>query len=836
MKKTLVMFMLVCAVFVAACGGRGGAQSDSTENRTVQARIQEPAELAALPADQRITEISLTPIIDGVEGPTAADTSLLPNPDASAYNGTIESLPPSRYMLRIRLEHPFDPSTVIVDGLAKTGDVKNVTVALYEQAVDVVVGESTIIVDTKPSDFSTSVDEDGDGITNLQEMLGTTDPTEPDTDGDAAVDGQDAFPNNSTEWSDPDGDLSGDNSDNCPGAANQDQVDTNHDGEGDVCDSDMDGDGLLNVDEVLFGTDSLAADSDGDTICDGPNTVKDAIGKTVCTPNPTTGNGDNCPLSPNKDQANHGIHLMGDACDTDSDGDGVLNGKDDCPFVSDPDQTNHGTNGSGDACNPDIDADGKPNANDNCPYVANSNQSDMNNNGSGDLCDPDADGDGVPNTQENSAGDDGVVTLWNATDTDGDGVTDDKDNCPITFNPTQESNSDGDGEGDACDCDKSDASITTNKAVFVDVSGSDVATGSRNYPVKTIQKAIDIAVATNKPHVYVGVGTYSGQIRMASGVSIYGGFRYTNSRENCLKKLADAGLDLPEQTTLTSPTSPTILFYNITSETHLEGVTVRNSATKGDQTIVEIDSTAASSVNSVVIENSYIEAPSIPLASTTAIEVNGASPLVINSVIDGGDSQEATAISLTAAPAPKFVFNTIRGGGAQAVSTVLRSLDSVPAFINNILFTEAGTTQQILNFEDTTPSASILVKNNLLFGVKGLVGNQPKLYVDANPSIHIYTKISDVDDTVDGKSGVGAFDGNIRLTVDGTDAGNPLLLTDLFVDPANQNYRQKANVITVNKGMNAHDVVGKDILKDHDSNNRPSGTGIDKPDMGAYEQ
>ncbi len=43
-------------------------------------------------------------------------------------------------------------------------------------------------------------DEDGDGLTNLQEFLNGTDPTNPDSDGDGVVDGLDAYPLDSTRW------------------------------------------------------------------------------------------------------------------------------------------------------------------------------------------------------------------------------------------------------------------------------------------------------------------------------------------------------------------------------------------------------------------------------------------------------------------------------------------------------------------------------------------------------------------------------------------------------------------------------------------------------------
>ena len=38
-------------------------------------------------------------------------------------------------------------------------------------------------------------------------------------------------------------------SDNCPEAANEDQADLDGDGTGDVCDDDIDGDGILNADD-----------------------------------------------------------------------------------------------------------------------------------------------------------------------------------------------------------------------------------------------------------------------------------------------------------------------------------------------------------------------------------------------------------------------------------------------------------------------------------------------------------------------------------------------------------------------------------------------------------
>lgn len=74
-----------------------------------------------------------------------------------------------------------------------------------------------------------------------------------DIDGDTYANGIDAFPNDPSEWFDTDGDNTGDNTDNCINKINVDQSDIDSDTLGDVCDDDMDNDGVPNIVELRFG-------------------------------------------------------------------------------------------------------------------------------------------------------------------------------------------------------------------------------------------------------------------------------------------------------------------------------------------------------------------------------------------------------------------------------------------------------------------------------------------------------------------------------------------------------------------------------------------------------
>lgn len=96
----------------------------------------------------------------------------------------------------------------------------------------------------------------------------------------------------------------------------------------------------------------------------------------------------------------------------------------------------------------DTDGDGVADDVDNCPVTANPDQADADVDGVGDACDNCPE---TANTDQQDTDGNGIGDACEAvTDTDGDGVPDETDNCPAVPNPDQ-NDADGNGIGDACD-------------------------------------------------------------------------------------------------------------------------------------------------------------------------------------------------------------------------------------------------------------------------------------------------------------------------------------------------------------------------------------------------
>ena len=317
-------------------------------------------------------------------------------------------------------------------------------------------------------DTDSGVDSDGDGFTNLQEFQLGTDPTvAPDGDNDG----------------DPD------HLDNCPSIANADQLDTDADGTGNVCDTDDDGDSMPDdYENATAGLDPLVDDALDDRNTDGETNIEEYLNLIASVDTDSDGFNDfvdNCPAIANAGQENFDGDNLGDVCDDDDDNDGMSDAFElTYAAILDPfDGTDAGLDPDIDDLsnlqefigntNPTIaedgDNDGIKDISDNCPTDSNAAQTDTDFDGEGDACDVDDDNDGMPDSFEIAEGFDPLIDdaaldgdsdgytnlqeyLLAGTDGDGDGDFDTNDNCPTIANADQ-LDTDADGDGNVCDLD-----------------------------------------------------------------------------------------------------------------------------------------------------------------------------------------------------------------------------------------------------------------------------------------------------------------------------------------------------------------------------------------------
>ena len=209
----------------------------------------------------------------------------------------------------------------------------------------------------------------------------------------------------------PDGDEDGvdDVSDNCPAISNPDQIDTDGDDIGNLCDTDDDNDTVLDgddafpldatetVDTDLDGTGNNAdTDDDGDGVADTQDAFPLDSTETIDTDSDGTGNN----------------------ADTDDDGDGVADGSDAFPLDS-TETTDTDSDGTGNNADTDDDGDGVADSSDAFPLDSTESI--------------DTDLDGIGNNADN--------------DDDGDGVLDSVDLYPLDASKTNEQLLDIDGNG-----------------------------------------------------------------------------------------------------------------------------------------------------------------------------------------------------------------------------------------------------------------------------------------------------------------------------------------------------------------------------------------------------
>ena len=232
---------------------------------------------------------------------------------------------------------------------------------------------------------------------------------------------------------DDDNDGVADTSDSCPSNANADQLNTDGDTQGNVCDTDDDNDGVADTSDKF--PLNIAASSDTDV--DGFPGIWNAACDAICQAN----SGlvlDNCPSNANADQLNTDGDTQGNVCDTDDDNDGVADTSDKFPLniAASSDTDVDGFPGSWNAaCNAACQANSGL-VLDNCPSNANADQLNTDGDSKGNVCDTDDDNDGIPDVYDAFP-----LNAAETLDTDLDGIgnnadtDDDNDGLPDAMDP-----------------------------------------------------------------------------------------------------------------------------------------------------------------------------------------------------------------------------------------------------------------------------------------------------------------------------------------------------------------------------------------------------------------
>jgi parallel beta-helix repeat protein len=328
------------------------------------------------------------------------------------------------------------------------------------------------------------------------------------------------------------------------------------------------------------------------------------------------------------------------------------------------------------------------------------------------------------------------------------------------------------------------------KTLYVSATGNDANSGLLGHPVKTVQKAIGLAISGDV--VEVGAGTFSGDVTMTAGVSLYGAGTASTTLTGSGHAIVTAnGIG----------TGTTISGFSITGNTFEDGIDCVNSSPRIMNCVVSknhyigiwCDDSSPSITNDTISDNIYV-----------GIEYDGsAAPRIANDTITGNGS----GVYSTSSTSPTITNDTITGNVWEGVECY----DSSPIITNDTI---SGNNDNGIYCDDYS---SPIITNDT---ISGNVAHG--IYCDTNSSPSITNCI------VWGDTGSELFDCSATYSDISTPAvGSNLDADPSFVSSATGDLHLKAGSPCIDKGT----PVGAPST-DKDGVHRPQGTGFD---MGAYE-
>jgi hypothetical protein len=222
--------------------------------------------------------------------------------------------------------------------------------------------------------------------------------------------------------------------------------------------------------------------------------------------------------------------------------------------------------------------------------------------------------------------------------------------------------------------------------IFVDITNGDTiangAAGTAENPLNDIEEGIGLADAANK-NVCVAAGAYevdSGtgtMITLIEGVSLYGGY----SADGKWKR------NITLNTTSITDTAVGAGLHRavwcgagITSATVVDGFTI-NAATANGATAVYCQGDCTLSHNTI---NGF-QGPQDVGTTSYALYIQGASPVLMNCILYGGNHSSCYGIYMFLNSSPVISGNSINGGGGSDFSDAIFCMQSTPQITDNSL-------------------------------------------------------------------------------------------------------------------------------------------------------